>query len=200
MKRSIIIIIAFLFLTLAGWGKEKKQLEALPQGSWQEINLSGGLSGNGYGEVEPSYTYMLNRKFGLTAGANFILGVTDEDYYNSITGEFEKRFFDLQTLLLRPAVRFRIPIAYQNKAELFALNIEPGIYIPIGKNEYKPNSIADQLGNKNLDWLYLNLKTAITLDLCPLFLSVGYTVSDFSHQADKFRLTHTGFIQIGFAF
>lgn len=195
-----ISIIVFLFLTVKGWSEGKKQLETLPSGGWQEINLSGGLNGNGYGEVEPSYTYMLNHRFGLTAGANFMLGVTDEEYYNNITGEFENYFFDLQTLLLRPAVRFRLPIAYQNKAELFALNIEPGIYIPIGKEKHKLNIIADQLGNKSLDWLYLNLKTAITLDLCPLFLSVGYTVTDFSYQADKFRLTHTGFIQIGYSF
>lgn len=194
-----IIIIAFLLLSLKGWAGEKKVLETLPN-RWQEINLSGGLNGNGYFEIEPSYSYMLNRNMGLTAGVNFMLGAADQDYYNNITQKFENRILNIQTLLLRPAIRFRFPIAYQNKAELFALNIEPGVYIPVGSEKYKSNIIAEQLGNKKMDWLYLNLKTAITLDLCPLFLSVGYSITDFSHQVDNFRLTHTGFIQIGYAF
>jgi hypothetical protein len=93
-----------------------------------------------------------------------------------------------------------MPIARQNNAELFALNIEPGIYIPIGTEKYCTNWIADLFGNKKMDWCYLNVKSYITLDLCPVFLSVGYAVSDFSHAIEHFRLTHTGFLQIGMVF
>jgi len=195
-----ISILVFLFLSLKGWAEGEKTLETLPNHNWQEITISGGINGNGYFEVEPSYSYMLSRNLGLTAGLNFMLVVNDENYYNDFTGEYESRFFDTQTLLLRPAIRFRFLVAKQNNIELFALNIEPGVYIPIGPEKYKPNILADQLGYKKMDWLYLSLKTYLTLDLYPSFLSIGYTVTDFSHEADKFRLTHTGFIQFGYTF
>lgn len=194
-----IIILLFLFLSLKTWADEKHSLETLPS-RWQEINLSGGINGNGYFEVEPSYSYLLTRNLGLTAGANFILGIADDDYYNNFTGEYERRLFDIQTLLFRTSVRFRYPIVRQNKAELFALNIEPGVCAPIGSEKFKANIISDQLGNKKMNWLYFHLKTYITLDLCPIFLSVGYSVTDFSHEVDKFRFTHSGFLQIGYAF
>lgn len=197
MKKQLLTLI--LLLIAAKGVAEERDLSVLPT-RWQEINMSGGLSNNGYLEIEPSYSYMLNRHLGLTAGINAVFGSADDDYYNVFTGEYEQRLIDIQTLLFRPSVRFRFPIAYQNKTELFALNIEPGVYIPLGKEKFKPNIIADQFGYKKIDWLYLNLKTAITLDICPLFLSIGYTVTDFSHEADKFRLTHSGFIQLGYIF
>lgn len=199
MKKKLLTLI--LLLVAAKGLAEEKDFSVLPA-RWKEINLSGGLNNNGYLEIEPSYTYMLSRHLGVTAGINAVFGSADDNIFNTITGEYEQTFIDIQTLLFRPAVRFRFPIAYQNKEELFALNIEPGVYIPVGNEKYKPNIIADQfqLGNKKMDWLYLNLKTMITLDIRPLFLSIGYTVTDFSHQVDKFRLTHTGFIQLGYIF
>lgn len=195
MKQLITIV--FLIISFNGWSAD---LENLPKRNWQEINILGGINGNGYLEVEPSYSYMFSRNLGVTGGVNFMFGTADDDKFNNITGEFERKLLDIRTLLFRPAIRFRFPVARQNNAELFALNIEPGLYIPIGSEEYKPNSIADMLGNKKMDWCYLNLKTYLTLDLCPIFLSIGYAVTDFSHKPDQYRLTHSGFIQIGYAF
>lgn len=191
----ICLLTIFLLYTATGWSVEKKEWESLPS-HWQEFNIAGGINGNGYLELEPSYSIMFNRILGLTAGINLMYGTADyNDYYND-----DYRLLDVKTLLFRPAMRFRVPIARQHKAELFALNIEPGLYIPAGREDFSPNLIADKLGNKRLDWCYLNFRTYLTLDLCPIFVSIGYTVTDFSHQVDIYRLTHTGFLQIGFAF
>lgn len=200
MRTSLLAIFLVVY-TGTGWSAEKKELENLPS-HWQEFNIAGGINGNGYLELEPSYSVMFNRMLGLTAGINLMYGVADSNFYNYYTNSYEDRILDVKTLLFRPALRLRAPIARQHKdkAELFALNIEPGLYIPAGREDFSPNLIADKLGNKRLDWCYFNLRSYLTLDLCPIFVSIGYSVTDFSHQVDEYRLTHTGFLQIGFAF
>jgi len=199
MKLTLPLLILFGLLSYS-YAEDKKTLETLPDGKWQEAHVASGINENGYFEVEPSYSFMFTRSFGLTGGLNFMFGNADNDFFNNITGEYERRILDVKTLLFRPSVRFRFPIAYQNKDELFALNIEPGLYIPLGSEKYSPNLISEKLGNKKMDWCHISLKTYVTLDLCPVFLSIGYSVSDFSHEVDQYRLTHTGFIQIGYAF
>lgn len=197
MRITSIIVLMFLSFQIDAEGK--KELEDLPD-RWQEINLYGGINGNSYIEYEASYTRMFNRFFGLTGGLNAYLVFAEDRQYDYYTGKYENRLFEPKTIHFRPAVRFRFPIAYQEKTELLALNLEPGLYLPIGADDYSPSYVMETLGNKKERWCYLNLKAAITLNLCPLFISIGYMVTDFSHKNDPYRFSHTGFMQIGYVF
>lgn len=129
-----------------------------------------------------------------------VYGAADGDFLNELTNRYETRILDIKTILLRPAFRFRIPLVRQNETDIFVLNIEPGIYLPLSSEKRKSNILVEHLSKKRMDWMYTSLKTSITLDLCPIFLSIGYSMTDFSHQVDKYRLTHAGFIQIRYAF
>lgn len=191
-----IIIITFLLLSLKGWADEDKYFETLPN-HWQEVNMSGGINGNGRFELGLGYSYMFTPRIGLTGEINTMLDLSLSYDYNEYTQKSEFNYFDMRTIMFCPAVRLRTPLGRFKDAE-FALNMEPGISIPIGLDEFRSPVLTDYY--RTVEWLYLNLKTYITLDLCPVFLSVGYAVTDLSHQIDLFRYTHTVFIQIGLAF
>lgn len=48
--------------------------------------------------------------------------------------------------------------------------------------------------------MYTSLKTYGTHYISVRYFFLLAIMTDFSHQVDKYRLTHTGFIQIGYAF
>lgn len=194
------LTVCFLLISLVLSAGDKSDINT-PSFLRHEVNLAGGLSTNGYLDSELSYTYMLNRTFGLSAGMNLSWDVADDpsflDYYSS---EEITMLLDIKTIMFRPSLRIKFPLYRQNGEDVLALNIEPGVYLPIGNEKRAPNLLVEKIGSYKLDWWYSNIKTFFSLDFSPGYLSLGYMITDFSHRSDRFRLNHTFFIQVGTSF
>ncbi len=84
----------------------------------------------------------------MTGGLNMVYGAADGDFLNELTNEYETRILDIKTILLRPAFRFRVPLVRQNETDIFVLNIESGIYLPLSSEKRKSNILVEHLSKK----------------------------------------------------
>lgn len=107
-----------------------------------ELQLSAGFNSQSAFEAEFAYSHLFNRYIGITSGLNImdqtfdlftdILLGRDDDYYDTYHPYRDR---DETAVLLRAAARFRIPLLADSGYDLLALNIEPGTFISLLKNE-----------------------------------------------------------------
>jgi len=193
-------------------------------------------------ETEVSTSYLFGKYIGATIGLNIygeegdymrkilwnwfedvVFGIHDDDeYYDCESGRY------INKLLLRPALRFHIPVIKVFDDWYLSLNAEPGLYINLTPND---RVRADRYRN-HMDWdhpsrdryvrnrggnvLFWNVKSFLELQANRVVISAGYLLSNMdlysgrrniiidgtplSHLFGARKMSHTAFISIGYVF
>jgi hypothetical protein len=167
-----------------------------------EISISGGLNSNSAWEVEPTFTYMLNRYLGGSIGLNYSDQFNNKSYRgntindSNLTWLIDNDEANVYNILLRPAIHLRSPeiLLGSDKDYCLTFNIEPGAYLTIPndrvsvkyikKNSYTEVDSKDYL-NKNGEWLYWNLRSSIEMTIDNISFSIGYSFSNFDVYGNR---------------
>lgn len=208
-----------------------------------DVAMTLGFNNQNALETEVSTSYMFGRYIGATLGLNIygesgdymrkilwnwfedvVLGDDrEEDYYDSDAEWY------INKLLLRPAVRFRMPMVRVFEDWVVSLNAEPGLYINLLPNDrvnvdrYRYPSDGRHtpcrdryVWNKGGDVVFWNIKSFFELQANRVVVSAGYLLSNIDIYSGRRnvvvdgvplgrlfgprKLSHTGFLSIGFVF
>jgi hypothetical protein len=172
-----------------------------------ELQFTSGLNTQPAFEMEFGYSFLFNQYIGATLGLHamdqslnrlfcnnskedrsllqtIFCGSCDEyDFWRN--REQYKREYG-SALLIRPAVRLRLPLFKESGEDVLVFNMETGLFFSLIPNEtltYRDDRSGDynkkSVKNKGGRWLYYHLKGYLTIDLDRLLLSAGYSFSDF---------------------
>lgn len=175
-----------------------------------EAQFTGGLNSQSAFEMELGYSFLFNRYIGVTLGLNMmdqsferafcndiderslfqslLCGCYDDD--NWITREQYKKEY-AHALLVRPAIRLRLPLFKESGEDVLVFNMETGLYFNLIPNErltYRNNeydtpnryhNTSQSIKNKGGEWLYYHLKSYLSIDMERFRISAGYSFSDF---------------------
>ncbi|MDR3142013.1 MAG: hypothetical protein LBU37_09860 [Tannerellaceae bacterium] len=159
-----------------------------------EVQLTSGLNTQSAVEMEIAYSFLLNPYAGVTLGINamdqssrrmFCSSSSDDRnllqtiFCGSCDGydlwlyreEYKREY--ARALLVRPAVRLRLPLFKESGEDMFVFNMESGLFLSLIPNERLT------IKNKGGRWLYYHLKGYLSIDLDQFLFSAGYSFSDF---------------------
>lgn len=194
-------------------------------------------------ETELSASYLFGKYVGATVGFNIygeagdymrqilwnwfedaVLGIDREDeYYDCESGWYVNK------LLLRLAIRFRMPVVTIFEDWYLSLNTEPGLYINLTPNDrvradryrkhtdWNHTSYRDRyVRNKGGNVVFWNIKSFFELQADRVVVSAGYLLSNMDLYSGRRniiidgaplgnllgarKMSHTAFVSIGFVF
>lgn len=179
---------------------------AQPEGLYKhEVQFTGGLNSQSAYEMELAYSFLFNQYVGVTFGLNmmdqsfdrmFCNGGGDRTFFQSLFcdcnyddwlyGEANRRQY-ASAILVRPAMRLRLPIFKEAGEDVLLFNVETGLFFNLipnerltygnDKNEYW--SETKSVKNKGGEWLYYHLKGYLSINIDRFLISAGYSFSDF---------------------
>jgi hypothetical protein len=172
-----------------------------------EAQLTSGFNTQSAFEIEIAYSFLFNQYAGITLGLDMmdqsfrrlfcnsnredmslfrslVCGSCDEDDLWLNSEQYKREYGS--ALLVRPAVRLRLPLFKESGEDVLVFNMETGLFFSLIPNEtltyqdgkrgyYGEKSIK----NKDGRWLYHHLKGYVSMDLDRVQLSAGYSFSDF---------------------
>lgn len=175
-----------------------------------EIQFTGGLNSQSAYEMEVAYSFLFNKYMGITFGLNgmdqsfervFCNNEGDYTLFQTLlcgncyseddwrSKEQYKRAY-ANALLVRPAIRLRLPVFREDGEDILVFNMETGLlfslipnmrltYWDSGFDNSYNDSGTGTVKNKGGEWLYYHLKGYLSIDLDRFLISVGYSFSDF---------------------
>jgi hypothetical protein len=160
-------------------------------------------------ELEPVYSLMYNKVFGFTLGLNMMAqSVNKVGYYNE--DKYQWRITDGQNkaiaFLLRPALRFRIPVLKEEGRSFMHLNLEPGAFISLIPNsrltfDYvdirDPTSMflphkSQTVSNSGGESLFFHAKGYLSVDMGGWAISAGFAYSNFDIYSSRRNIVIDG--------
>jgi hypothetical protein len=145
-------------------------------------------------ELEPSYSLMFNKVFGFTLGLNCmgqywdkVHFYNDDKYQWTVTSGQDKA----STILLRPALRFRLPVLKEEGSYFMHLNLEPGAFINLIPNRTLTFDYVEQrdpiswphkiqtVRNSGGESLFFHAKGYLSVDMGGWTVSAGFAYSNF---------------------
>ncbi|MDH6357905.1 hypothetical protein [Parabacteroides sp. PF5-9] len=199
-----------------------------------DLMLTAGLNNASGYELELSTTYLFNNYFGATLGLGGYCQFEQSRHLGgTIPNGDEWRIYSndvyAQRLLLRPALRLRMPVITVCEDWHLSLNSEPGLYLvgfpneELGVDYYsKKDDIklfpyhTETVKNKGGKFFFWNVKNFIELHAENLLISAGYTISNFdiyngrrnikiegfpiNQWFRKRMMSHSVFVSIGYCF
>jgi hypothetical protein len=172
-----------------------------------ELQFTSGLNTQSAFEMEFGYSFLFNHYIGVTLGLHamdqsfnrlfcnnnkedrsllqtILCGSCDESDFWWNREQYKREYGS--ALLVRPAVRLRLPLFKESGEDVLVFNMETGLFFSLIPNEtltYRDDRSGDynrkSVKNKDGRWLYYHLKGYLTIDLDRLLLSAGYSFSDF---------------------
>ncbi|OAV63288.1 hypothetical protein Barb6XT_03195 [Bacteroidales bacterium Barb6XT] len=205
---KLIFITLLCGISLAGTSQEEKFRR-------HEFQFTAGINTHEACELEPCYSFMYNNYVGVSIGLTamrqiwshvFSYPTGDHTAAWMLSGNQEKA----GAALLRPSVRFRIPVIKDGTSNFLALHIEPGLFVNLYPNEtlrfslYKiaPSGVLLQGGyalseekirNKGGSCLSPHIKSYLTLWIDRYLVSAGYSYSSFDIYSNRRNITFQGY-------
>ncbi|OAV64026.1 hypothetical protein Barb6_03421 [Bacteroidales bacterium Barb6] len=193
----VFVITGFCFL---GHAQESKNYK-------HEARFTAGINSQVAIEIEPSYTFMLNKYIGLTGGINMMKQVYSERIQTKEHSNYAWRLREGQSddgaLLFRPALHFQYSLFKQYGEDILSIHIEPGVYLRMFPNEklqffredvhhLSPSLDTRTLKNKGGEFISYHLKCYITLSLDRLQFSAGCAYSNFDIYSNRRNISIEG--------
>jgi len=199
------------------------------------FSVSAGLNSNQSWEMEPSVSYYFCPYIGCTLGLNITNQYNQIGYSGTVSGngnlhwEIEDSEASVTKFLFRPAINLRTPILWldQDHDTGLTFQLEPGLYMAAPVNDrvtvlYRDkehvSSVTDskRLSNNKGDWLFWNIRSAISLHIDRFIISSGYSISNFDiysgrrniliegvkldSKLPKREYTNSFFLSLGYSF
>lgn len=206
MKSSLPLCICLVSVVSASIGAIAQNSDMLPEKLEHEmedkthhrVGFNGALTSSDTWQLEFSYHYMFNKCIGLGGSAG-AWEVYFEDGRASgsnwmIDGDYNKPW----NLYLRPSILLKTP-ALRYRACSWSLFAEPGVMLNIPYQkvwiESYPNRRVvehDYVSTTKGQWLAIDLRVGVSLDMEPCGISAGYMISNLDVYSQYRHLSYKG--------
>lgn len=190
MRNLILLILLINPLLLASQESEEK--------THHRVGFNGALTSSDSWQLEFSYHYMFGKYIGLGGSIGWWKVYFDEGHASGSNWSVDDDYNKPENLYLRPSLLLKSP-ALKSGDCAWSLFAEPGIQMSIPYRrvciESTPNWPVidyDYVSTSKGQWLALDLRLGVSLDVGPCGISAGYMMSNLDVYSQYRHLSYKG--------
>lgn len=176
----------------------QKQVCEIEDKTHHRVGFNGSLTSSLSWLLEFSYHYMLNRHIGFGGSVGSWEVYYEEGWASGSNRKIDEDYNKPWNFFIRPSILLKTP-ALKHRACSWSVFAEPGVMLNIPYQsvciESTPNWPAvdyDYISTTKGQWLAIDLRIGVSLDIDPCGVSVGYVISNHDVYSQYRHLSYNG--------